>query len=520
MRSLPWSWEPADTQRERHFRRREKVLGQFFTPPRLAAWMVETALGWLPHPVSMLDPACSDGAFLEPAARHGFSEAIGIEVDPEVLATARERLRAFPSVSLHGANALEWVHELEGRFDLVATNPPFSAKYGRVQDPWLLGRFALAAGRRSEAIEVLFLELSVRALREGGILAIVLPEGLFANLPYRRVREWLLRHVRPLAIISLSRRFFPAKTCTLFARKGGLPSAVRLAHAEDEEDLDRISEEIRQGKGFHQPLEALGESWAPLHHLTPPTPSAAFPLLPLGELLHEMRGGHAEYGPRRAFSESGIPFLSAKTVTPWGIDLRRDGRRIRPGSPMDHPGARARKGDVLFVRVGVGCIGRAAVVLEDDEEGIADDYLYILRFRPDRMRPEFFALLTQTRFFRGALRRIWRGTGTVTVPQRLPRELPVPVPPLSTQEPFAAAYRDLHRRAREGVAAMEEIQRIIARLEALLEESGDAPLIHSGPLGSNSETNPLRSASHPTHGSGTPSPGGKADRRSSGSSAS
>jgi hypothetical protein len=38
---------------------------------------------------------------------------------------------------------------------------------------------------------------------------------------------------------------------------------------------------------------------------------------------------------------------------------------------------------------------------------------------------------------------------------------------------------------------IEEIQRIIARLEALLEESGDAPPIHSGPLGSNSETNSL-----------------------------
>jgi type I restriction enzyme M protein len=491
MRPLLWQREPVDTQRDRHFRRREKVLGQFFTPLRLAAWMVEMALDWLPRRGSMLDPACGDGAFLEPVAHHGFSEVIGIEVDPEVLATARERLRAFPRVFLHGANALEQARELEGRFDLVATNPPFSAKYGRVHDPWLLRRFALAAGRRSEAIEALFLELSVRALREGGILTIVLPEGLFANLPHRWVREWLLRHVRPLAVISLSRRFFPAKTSVLFARKGGAPSPVWLAHAEDEEDLDRISEEIRQGKGFRQPLEAMGDTWAPLHHLTPPPPSTAFPLLSLGALLQEMRGGCAKYGPRRVFSESGIPFLSAKTVTPWGIDLRRDGRRVRPGSLMDHPGARARKGDVLFVRVGVGCIGRAAVVLEDDEEGVADDYLYILRFRTDRMRPEFFALLTQTGLFRQGLRRIWRGTGTVTVPQRLLRELPVPVPPLSAQEPFAAAYRDLHRRAREGGAGMEEIQRIIVRLEALLEGSGDAPPIYSGPLGSDSETNPL-----------------------------
>jgi type I restriction enzyme M protein len=129
---------------------------------------------------------------------------------------------------------------------------------------------------------------------------------------------------------------------------------------------------------------------------------------------------------------------------------------------------------VLFVRVGVGCIGRAAVVLEEDEEGIADDYLYILRFRRDRMLPEFFALLTQTGFFRQALQRIWRGTGTVTVPQRLLRTLLVPVPPLPVQASFAKAYRRLHRRAREGETPAEEARRIVARLEGLLNGSGEA----------------------------------------------
>jgi type I restriction enzyme M protein len=452
-------------QRDRHFRNPKKALGQFFTPPRLAAWMVETALLWLPHPASMLDPACGDGAFLEPAARLGIREVVGVEIDPQILAAARERLGGRPQVSLIEGDALRLIRDLEGRFDLVAANPPFSAKYGRVRDLRLLRQFALAAGRRSEAVEALFLELSVRALREGGILAIVLPDGLFSSLPNQRVREWLLRLVRPLAIVSLSRKLFPAKTCVLFARKGEPPERVRLAHAEDEGDLDRIAEEIRRGGGLLLPPEALGSSWSPSHHLTPPPPPAPFPTLPLGDLLMEMRGGRA---PKQAPSGSGAPLLSAKVVAPWGVDLRRDGRRIPSGETAGRSGPQARKGDVLFVRVGVGCIGRAAVVLDGDEEGIADDCLYILRFRRDRMLPEFFALLTQTGFFRLALRRIQRGTGAVTVPQRLLRTLPVPVPPLSVQASFAKAYRRLHRRAREGGASPEEARRIVARLEALL----------------------------------------------------
>jgi len=470
---------PAATmgaQRDRRFQHPKKALGQFFTPPRLAAWMVETALLWIPRPASMLDPACGDGAFLEPAARLGIQEVVGVEIDPQTLAAARERLRGLSGVSLIESDALRLVRDLEGRFDLVAANPPFSAKYGRVRDPRLLGQFALAAGRRSEAVEALFLELSVRALREGGILAIVLPDGLFSSLPNQRVREWLLQQIRPLAIVSLSRKLFPAKTCVLFARKGGPPERVRLAHAEDEEDLDRIAEEIRRGDGLLLPPEALGSSWSPSHHLTPPPPPAPFPMLPLGDLLIEMRGGRA---PKQALSGSGVPLLSAKVVVPWGVDLRRDGRRI-PRGTAGRSGPQARKGDVLFVRVGVGCIGRAAVVLDEDEEGIADDYLYILRFRGDRMLPEFFALLTQTGFFRLALQRIWRGTGTVTVPQRLLRTLPVPVPPLSVQASFAKAYRRLHRRAREGGTPVEEARRVVARLESLLNGSGETASARAG----------------------------------------
>ncbi len=485
--------ELFERQRDRHFRRPRKVFGQFFTPPRLAAWMVETALTLLPRRESMLDPACGDGAFLEPARSLGFTEIVGIEVDPDVWAAAGRRLKGTPGLSLHLGDALDWVDMLEGRFDLVATNPPFSAKYGRVKEASKLQRFTLGAGRRSEAIEVLFLELCVRALREGGMLAIVLPEGLFANLPYRRVREWLLRHVRPLAVISLSRQFFPAKSCVLIARREPVdPSmGVLLAHVEGEEDLSRVSRQLQEGEGFWKPVEALIEDMTPLHHLAPSAWPTVFPMRPLKELLWEIRGGHAKYGAQRRFAESGIPFLSAKTVTPVGIDPRRDGRYIAPGSLMDHPGARVRRGDVLFVRVGVGCIGRAAVVLEEDEEGLADDYIYILRFRPDVMRPEFFALLTQTAFFRQELRRIWRGTGTVTVPQRLLRELRIPVPPLPMQEPFATTYRVLHHRAREGQAVMEELHALIARLEAMLEGSDDAPGVRSGSLGSSNEAHSL-----------------------------
>ena len=62
-RSFPFA-PFKQSQREKHFQRRKKIFGQFFTPARLAAWMVEVVATLLPRQTAALDPACGDGAFL------------------------------------------------------------------------------------------------------------------------------------------------------------------------------------------------------------------------------------------------------------------------------------------------------------------------------------------------------------------------------------------------------------------------------------------------------------------------
>lgn len=463
--------ETPKRQKDKHFERREKVLGQFFTPSSLASWMVEFAISFLDNCEAALDPACGDGAFLQPMLAAGFKRVVGVDVDEKVLRACVNRCESDGRLHLRLANALWLLKELEGQFDLVVTNPPFSAKYGRVTDAALLRLYELGRGRNSEAAEVLFLELCVRSLRNGGMLAIVLPEGIFANLPQRRIREWLTRHTTPIAIVSLSRNFFAAKSCVLFARKEPSPpdTIVLLAHAESENDLSTIGR-----KGVRKTVAEILDDMSPLHHLAQPDLRCVFPMKPLKAVLQDMRGGSTEYGSQRQFAERGIPFVSAKTVTPFGIDLKRDGRFVAKGSAMDKPQARTRVGDVVFVRVGVGCIGRAAVVLHDDETGVADDYLYILRFRSDQMLPEFFALLTQTQFFKQQLERCKRGTGTVTVPQRLLREILVPIPPTSVQQIFAHAYRQIHERYRSGLAMVSELETLVSKLEQVLRGESDA----------------------------------------------
>lgn len=66
-------------QREKHFERREKVLGQFFTPQSLASWMVEIAASHTESCDAALDPACGTGVFLTPLQQKGFREVWGID---------------------------------------------------------------------------------------------------------------------------------------------------------------------------------------------------------------------------------------------------------------------------------------------------------------------------------------------------------------------------------------------------------------------------------------------------------
>jgi len=148
----------------------------------------------------------------------------------------------------------------------------------------------------------------------------------------------------------------------------------------------------------------------------------------LKEFKVEIIQGSTKYGYSRKFSSTGVPFISAKTITPLGIDFSKDKKFIEPGSIMDNKKAHVDIGDVVFVRVGVGCIGRAAVITKETEKGVADDWIYIIRSVDSRLSPFYLALWLQTSTMQKEIRRLARGVGTMTIPIGLVRELPAPIP--------------------------------------------------------------------------------------------
>ena len=66
-------------QAEKHFKRKEKVLGQFWTPYDIAKFIVHFCSKFTSRKDLLLDPACDKGVFLRAGIEEGFKNVVGIE---------------------------------------------------------------------------------------------------------------------------------------------------------------------------------------------------------------------------------------------------------------------------------------------------------------------------------------------------------------------------------------------------------------------------------------------------------
>ncbi len=297
----------------------KQEAGQFFTPRNIIKCMVDMLDPKEHHRV--LDPACGSGGFLVMVLDH-VRQQITKELYPDLegpyleekynSAEVNERVRIYAERSIFGfdfdpdlkkaarmnmvmggdghanifhVNSLaypNWEHPKEidkineaigkslremkdvnntngtdarGKFDMIFTNPPFGAKV-KVETE-IASRYYLS--RSSTAPEVLFIEACYDYLKEGGKMAIVLPDGILGNPNMLSVREWILDHFQILASIDLAvEAFLPqvgVQASLLFLQKK--TEKQRQLAQEKEEDYEvfmAIAEKLgkdRRGNPIH-----------------------------------------------------------------------------------------------------------------------------------------------------------------------------------------------------------------------------------------------------------------------------
>ncbi|QQG38435.1 MAG: N-6 DNA methylase [Candidatus Woesearchaeota archaeon] len=246
--------------------------GEYFTPRTVVKMAVDIIN---PQPEEkVLDPACGSGGFLIYALEHvwgvmnkspkykgkhledtkkEFARKYFYGIDKEI--DLVKICKAYMSIIGDGrsnivkADSLKSPEEWETitrsiltedgttmkEFDVILTNPPFGSKI-KVKHEYILKKYDLGHEWKFEDGEwtktnktkdtepqILFIELCLNLLRDGGRMAIVLPDGIFGNPTDGYIREWIKDKAEIMAVIDCPHTtFMPhthTKTSVLFLKK-------------------------------------------------------------------------------------------------------------------------------------------------------------------------------------------------------------------------------------------------------------------------------------------------------------
>lgn len=252
-------------------------FGQYFTPREIVKFIVDVLP--ITNNSKVLDTSCGSGGFLLYALNkvrdeateyypnykndarqyakwypywHDFAEKnlYGIEINEQISRAAKmnmiihddghtnvitsDGLVADATIKEHTGNkGFEY-----GTFDFIITNPPFGSNIrqteqaylrtyllGKKEEDWLAVKAKAGnVTRDSQQSEVLFIEQDYKFLKEGGMLAIVLPDGILTNSSMQYVRTQLEDWFRIVAVVSMPQTAFTAngagvKSSVLFLKK-------------------------------------------------------------------------------------------------------------------------------------------------------------------------------------------------------------------------------------------------------------------------------------------------------------
>ncbi len=245
----------------------KEAEGQFFTPRNVISMMVEAVNPGLDDKV--IDTACGSGGFLVEALRHieklveekgrrcRWSEAAkreeiisraiknlrGIDKDPFLTKLSKSYMAILGDGKggIFREDALEipakWQAKTQshirlGDYDVLLANPPFG-KNIKVEGEEKLKQYTLAykatrggSGKlvKTGNVSTLFIERNMQMLKDGGKMAIILPEPYFCLPSYADAFAFMMRGNNVLWVIDLPQNTFRphnnAKCCAVVIQKG------------------------------------------------------------------------------------------------------------------------------------------------------------------------------------------------------------------------------------------------------------------------------------------------------------
>jgi len=283
-------------------------FGQYFTPRPIVKFIVDVLP--IKHNSLVLDTSCGSGGFLLHALEkvrteadeyypnyktdpkeynkhyqhwHNFAQSnlFGIEINEQIARVAKMNMiihddghtNVIAADGLRDSEDLIKRTENKGftynRFDFVITNPPFGSVIKQTEQAYISQySFAMKAvdwlnpksrttERDSQSTEVLFLEQCHRFLKEGGYLAMVVPDGILTNSSLQYVREGIEEKYRIVAVVSMPQTAFSAtgagvKSSVLFLKKHSQAVTENIQQAKL-----ALQDQIKQGNDYLKLLDKI-----------------------------------------------------------------------------------------------------------------------------------------------------------------------------------------------------------------------------------------------------------------------
>jgi type I restriction-modification system DNA methylase subunit len=236
---------------------------QYLTPAEVVDFMAEMALTDLEaegrlakgrEPILLADPCCGVGSFLTTFARK-YRDSLGEEA-PKLRIYGQdkvERMVRLATVNLALFRLFEHsitignsiyagspVDRLNGAVDVILTNPPFGARFPHQDVATKCGAnlpffSSLRKLRAPFESELLFIDRNLALLKEGGVLLIVIPDGVVSAAgPASILRNYLRERAEIRAVVDLPAVTFAqagtrTRTSVLYVKKRSTTALGRNA---------------------------------------------------------------------------------------------------------------------------------------------------------------------------------------------------------------------------------------------------------------------------------------------------
>lgn len=220
----------------------QKLRGGYYTPPRIAAFLLQWGMAGLSHP-DVLEPSCGDGVFIEQMQNLNmdFTSFLGVELDAE---EANKALSiGLRDTVIQNRDFHEFCLTTNQRFDLVIGNPPFIRYqyYDESLQSLASEIFQKAHLRYSKLTNawVTFIIGSTLLLKNRGKIAFVVPADILQVSYAKQLRNFLIKTFNRVNIISFEQLVFDdiqQEVVLLLCEKDG-----RNSHSIDHIDVRDIS---------------------------------------------------------------------------------------------------------------------------------------------------------------------------------------------------------------------------------------------------------------------------------------